>query len=59
MSSIMLNDGVDIVNWKTPVTAQYKVKSVPNMRVYDRNGKLVGSPTSDFRKVVKYVQKAK
>jgi thiol-disulfide isomerase/thioredoxin len=50
---------IDIVTWDTPVVAQYSVKSVPNMRVYGRTGKMVGKPTSDFRQVQKYVTKAR
>jgi thioredoxin 1 len=50
---------VDIVKWNTPVTRQHNIRSVPNMRVYDRSGRTVGAPTSSFQQVVKDVQKAK
>ena len=50
---------VDIIKWKTPVAMQYNISSIPNMRVYDRNGRLVGRPTSSYGDVVKYVKKAK
>jgi thioredoxin 1 len=50
---------VDIVKWNTPVTRQYNIRSVPNLRVYDRSGRVVGSPTSDFRQVLRQVEQAK
>ena len=50
---------VDINKWKTPVAKQYNISSIPNMRVYDRQGKLVGKPTSSYGDVVTYVKKAK
>jgi thiol-disulfide isomerase/thioredoxin len=50
---------VDIVKWNTPVTRQHNIRSVPNLRVYDRTGRVVGSPTSDFRQVMRQVEQAK
>jgi thiol-disulfide isomerase/thioredoxin len=50
---------VDIVKWNTPVTRQHNIRSVPNMRVYDRSGRMVGSSTSDFRQVLRNVDQAK
>jgi len=50
---------VDIVKWGTPVTRQYSISSVPNIRVYDRSKKPVGSPTHDLRAVMRLVGKAK
>lgn len=50
---------VDIVNWNTPVVKQYKISSVPNLRVYDAAGKPVGRPTSDLREIEKYIAQAK
>jgi thioredoxin 1 len=50
---------VDIVRWGTEVTAQYEIDSVPHIRVYDRAGNMVGSPTSDFSKVAQFVAQAK
>jgi thiol-disulfide isomerase/thioredoxin len=49
---------IDIVKWGTPVTQQYDINSVPNIRVFDPNGKPVGQPTSNFSKVQSYVKKA-
>lgn len=50
---------VDIVKWNTPVTRQHNIRSVPNLRVYDRSGRAVGSSTSDFRQVLRQVEQAK
>ena len=50
---------VDIVKWGSPVAQQWNLKSIPNMRVYDKTGKQVGKPTSDIRLVRKYVKYAK
>jgi len=50
---------VDIVKWGTPVAKQYKIASIPNVRVYDRQGKPVGQPTHDLRTVQANVRAAK
>lgn len=50
---------VDIVKWGTPVADQYRLQSIPNVRVFDRNGKIVGIPTHDLKRVRAYVAKAK
>lgn len=50
---------VDIVSWRTAVTQQWNIRSIPNMRVYDRNGKEVGKPTANLKEVYDYIQKAK
>jgi thioredoxin 1 len=50
---------VDIVRWGTEVAQQHNIRSVPHIRVYNRNGDLVGSPTSDFDQVIEYVALAK
>ena len=50
---------IDIDKWDTPVCKQYNIKSVPNIRVFDRNGKQVGEPTPSFAEVVKLVAQAK
>ncbi len=46
---------VDIVNWKSPVAKQWKLRSIPNMRVYDKNGRMVGEPTHDLKQIVRYI----
>jgi thiol-disulfide isomerase/thioredoxin len=50
---------IDIVKWQTPVTAQYAIRSVPNIRVFDRSGRMVGQPTSSLQEVQRLVQRAK
>ena len=50
---------IDIVNWNTPVTQQFGIKSVPNMRVFDRTKTQVGEATHDLDLVMKLVQQAK
>jgi thioredoxin 1 len=49
---------VDIVKWGSPVTRQYAIKSVPNIRVFDRDRRPVGQPTSNLSKIQSYVRKA-
>ena len=51
---------IDIVNWKTAVAQQFNVHSIPQVNVYDRNGRLVGTVLgADFEKVKSYVAQAK
>ncbi|MBU0633867.1 MAG: thioredoxin family protein [Candidatus Omnitrophica bacterium] len=50
---------IDIVNWKTPLVQQYNIRSVPNIRVFDRRGNMVGSPTASFQEVQGYIKSAK
>jgi thiol-disulfide isomerase/thioredoxin len=51
---------IDIVNWKTAVVQQFNVHSIPQVNVYDRNGRLVGTVVGvDFNKVKNYVAQAK
>ena len=50
---------IDIVNWETPVTRQFGIESVPNMRVFGRTGSQLGDATSDVSLVVKRVEQAK
>jgi thiol-disulfide isomerase/thioredoxin len=50
---------IDIVNWNTPVVKQYKISSVPNIRVFDPNGRMVGQPSSNLNNIKDYVKTAK
>jgi thiol-disulfide isomerase/thioredoxin len=51
---------IDIVNWKTAVAQQFNIRSIPQVNVYDRNGRLVGTVIGvDFEKVKSYVAQAK
>src|SRR5437899_7875703 len=51
---------VDIVNWKTAVARQYNINSIPQVNVYNRDGRLVGTVVgADVDKVKSYVAQAK
>jgi thiol-disulfide isomerase/thioredoxin len=51
---------IDIVNWKTAVVKQYNIHSVPQVNVYNRGGRLVGTVVgADVDKVKSYVAQAK
>jgi thiol-disulfide isomerase/thioredoxin len=51
---------IDIVNWTTPVAKQYNVHSIPQVNVYGRTGKLVGTVKgADTAQVERYVAQAK
>lgn len=50
---------VDILKWGTPVTAQYNINSVPNVRVFNRSGKMVGEPTSGLEIIKANIRQAK
>jgi len=65
MTAIAKNDAdvvlrkVNIVRWGTPVTQQYSIRSVPNVRVYDRKGRQVGASTSSIGQIRQYIAQAK
>ncbi len=48
---------VNIKNWKTPVVKQFKIRSVPNVRIYDREGNMAGEPASSFKYIKWYVDR--
>jgi thiol-disulfide isomerase/thioredoxin len=51
---------IDIVNWKTAVVQQFNIHSIPQVNVYDRSGRLVGTVLGgDFEKVKSYFAQAK
>lgn len=50
---------IDIVNWNSEVSKQHGVRSIPDVRVFNRAGKQVGSSTSDLRRITRYAQRAK
>ena len=51
---------IDIVNWRTAVVQQFNIHSIPQVNVYDRSGRLVGTVLGvDFDKVKNYVAQAK
>ena len=51
---------IDIVNWRTAVAQQFNVHSIPQVNVYDRSGRLIGTVLrADFERVKSYVAQAK
>ena len=51
---------IDIVNWRTAVVQQFNIHSIPQVNIYDRSGRLVGSVVGvDFEKVRSYIAQAK
>ena len=51
---------IDIVNWRTAVVQQFNIHSIPQVNVYDKGGRLVGTVLGvDFEKVKNYVAQAK
>jgi thiol-disulfide isomerase/thioredoxin len=51
---------IDIVNWKTAVVQQFNIHSIPQVNVYDRSGRLVGTVLGgDLQKVKSFVAQAK
>ena len=50
---------VDILRWGSLRAKKYNVQSVPNIRVFDRRGQLVGPPTSSLPDVMQNIEKAK
>jgi thiol-disulfide isomerase/thioredoxin len=51
---------IDIVNWKTAVARQFNIHSIPQVNVYNRGGRLVGTVVGvDFDTIKRYVAQAK
>jgi thioredoxin 1 len=51
---------IDIVNWRTPVAQQFNIHSIPQVNVYDRGGRLVGTVVgADIDEIKRYVAQAK
>src|SRR5881397_3101058 len=51
---------IDIVNWNTAVVRQHNIHSIPQVNVYNRGGRLVGTVVgADVDKVRSYVAQAK
>lgn len=50
---------IDVVNWETDVVKQYKIRSIPNVRVYDRNGIEVGSGSSSLTMIRQNIERAR
>ena len=51
---------IDIIEWGTPVVKQFNIHAIPQVNVYDRAGKLVGTVVGvDVNKVQRLVAQAK
>ena len=50
---------VDIISWNSEVAQQYKLGHVPNLRVFDANGRMVGKPTQSLYRVKDYIEAAR
>jgi len=51
---------IDIVNWRTAVAQQFNIHSIPQVNVYDRAGRLVGTVVgADIDEIKRYVAQAK
>ena len=51
---------IDIVNWKTAVAQQYHVGTIPQVNIYNRTGRLIGTVVgADAEEVKRYVAQAK
>jgi thiol-disulfide isomerase/thioredoxin len=50
---------IDIVNWDSAVAKKYDITSIPNVRVFDKQGRMVGSPTSDPNQVARHIELAR
>jgi thioredoxin 1 len=51
---------IDIVNWKTAVARQYHVGPIPQVNIYNRTGRLIGTVVgADAEEVKRYVAQAK
>jgi len=50
---------IDIGNWQTAVTAQYKVPSIPSFWVFGRDMQQIGKPTSSLETVVGLIRRAR
>ena len=49
---------IDIINWNTAVVKQHNIRSVPNIWIFDKNGKQIGKPTSNINQVTNYIKEA-
>ena len=51
---------IDVVNWRTPVAQQFNIHSIPQVNVYSRSGRLVGTVVgAHLEEVKRYVAQAK
>jgi thioredoxin 1 len=50
---------VDIGNWGSSTAKKYNITSVPNIRVFDKKGRMVGSPTSNPQQIAQNIEQAR
>jgi thiol-disulfide isomerase/thioredoxin len=50
---------INIVNWSSEVAKQYKIQFVPNVRVYNKQGQMIGEPTPGYSQIAGYIEKAR
>lgn len=50
---------INVVNWDTPICRQFDIVSIPNVRVFDRSGAMVGDPTFRLDEITAAVRSAK
>ncbi len=50
---------VNIVKWGTPITKQFAINSVPDVRVFDRYGRIVGRPSYNLNEIASFVKRSK
>jgi thioredoxin 1 len=50
---------INIKDWSSPVTNQYGINSIPHVRVYDKNGTMVGSPSGNYSVIAGNIQRAR
>jgi len=50
---------VDIVNWETAVVKQHAIRSVPNVWVFNGQGKQIGQPSSDINQITQNIAAAR
>ncbi len=51
-------EGVNGIDWDSPVTAQYGIESVPNFKVYGPDGKLTAENDEAYELVTGWIQEA-
>ncbi|MEJ2690385.1 MAG: hypothetical protein P8130_10630 [Deltaproteobacteria bacterium] len=50
---------INISNWQTAVTEQYRVMSIPDFLVFGPDRKQLGKPTSSVETVAKLIRQAR
>lgn len=50
---------IDIVNWGTDIAKQFNIRSIPNVRVYDAKGRMIGQPSSQLAEIRQNLEQAK